>query len=134
MTQNGNSTNRQDNKSFHLNSGDMFLILAILFIIGLAAFAIWVGVSSGKSNLYNGTIHIDSQKNVSFKSDKGEYSNIPKDVIIGVKNSEIKDGEQGCLKTVEKYGKEKYVELYAGETCEEHSSRSRIHPVIVTYH
>ena len=134
MTQNGNGANRQGNKSFHLDSGDVFLIFAILFIIGLAAFAIWVGVSSGKSNLYDGTIHIDSQKNVSFKLEKGEYSNIPKDVIIGVKNSEIKEGEHGCLKTVEKHGKEKYIELYAGETCKEHSSRNRVHPVIVPYH
>lgn len=131
MAQDDNAVNQQDSRSVCLNGGDVRLILAILFIVVLVTFAIWAGISSGKSNFYDGTINIDSQKNISFKSEKGEYSGIPKNVVIGVKDPEIKDGEYGCLETVEKYGREKYVGLYAGETCKEYWRGNNVRPVIV---
>lgn len=101
----------------HLDSGDweMPVVLGILLLaVLLGAF---FGPMIGKPTFHDGTIHVDSQGAISFKSDAGTYSKIPKEIVTYAGGDDIKDGQIGCLKTQKKDDGEKYAKLYAGGNC-----------------
>lgn len=96
-------------------------------ILGILLLAVVLGAifgpMVGKQTFHDGTIHVDSQGAISFKSDAGTYSKIPKEIVTYAGGDDIKDGQIGCLKTQKKDDGEKYAKLYAGGNCKEYKDK-----------
>lgn len=107
----------------HPDRGDWEIpvILGILLLaVVLGAF---FGPMIGKPTFHDGTIHVDSQGAISFTSDAGTYSTIPKEIAIYAGGDDLKDGQTGCLETQKKADREKYAKLYAGGNCKEYKDK-----------
>ena len=114
---------QKDTKTAHLDRGDWEIpvFMGILFVaIAIGAF---FGPMMGKQTFHDGTIHVDSQGAISFKSDAGTYSKIPKEIATYAGGDDLKDGQTGCLKTQKKDDGEKYAKLYAGGDCKEYKEK-----------
>lgn len=115
----------------HLDRGDW----EIPVILGILLLAVVLGAifgpMIGKPTFHDGTIHVDSQGAISFESDAGTYSKIPKEIVAYAGGDDIKDGQTGCLDTQKKDDGEKYAKLYAGGNCKEYKEKQdRNTPVI----
>ena len=117
----------------HLDRGDweMPVILGILFLAVVLG-AIF-GPMIGKPTFHDGTIHVDSQGAISFTSDAGTYSTIPKEIAIYAGGDDLKDGQTGCLETQKKADREKYAKLYAGGNCKEYKDKEKDRNTPVIY-
>ena len=107
----------------HPDRGDweMPVILGIL-LLAVVLGAIF-GPMIGKQTFHDGTIHVDSQGAISFKSDAGTYSKIPKEIATYAGGDDLKDGQIGCLETQKKDDGEKYSKLYAGGNRKEYKEK-----------
>lgn len=104
-------------------------------ILGILLLAVVLGVifgpMIGKPTFHDGIIHVDSQGAISFTTDAGTYSKIPKEIVTYAGGDDLKDGQVGCLKTQKKDDREKYAKLYAGGNCKEYKEKDRNTPVYV---
>jgi hypothetical protein len=107
----------------HLDRGDweMPVILGILLLA--VVLGVIFGPMIGKPTFHDGSIHVDSQGAISFTTDAGTYSKIPKEIVTYAGGDDLKDGQVGCLKTQKKDDREKYAKLYAGGNCKEYKEK-----------